>query len=230
MARRTTKRVLITLHFLSLSVPELIEWAFASVARLAVDPDVTNPVVSINDLTQQVSELRTTSHIRLLNRSKSLTSLQNAQLNVVLNSFTYIANQVENIANTKATANGGDENVARQLMRRLLFKPKEEAVREGSYFKVVETGPGWVFLQTKAAPRNSRAIYYWRYSTTPYDANSWSAPLSTTGSAIIMEGLPLRDTRYYFQCCVIIVKGRKPKVNVNHDRFEWEDPISGLVC
>jgi hypothetical protein len=225
MAKRSTLRVLVTLHFLKMTVDELITWAFAVIAKINGNHDVGTPIVPLGTMTTQVTTLQTTHQARVTDKSKAITDQEAIDLNEVLNSFTYTAEQVETLANIKGNGNVG---IAKQMIDFIGFVPKANGVRPGRFFEVFKVAsPGMAFIRCPRVPGRKTAVYLFRLTKTPMDANSWSEPVQTTVSSATLTQLD-SDTRYYFQYAAAIV-GKGAVIDVTNPQIDWSDAVSALI-
>jgi hypothetical protein len=226
--KKSIKRVIIALNLKSLDSPGLLSFLRAIIKALTgnsyfLPADIAKLPVTLADMGTQATNLENTHTSRKTNKSTTLTSLEQEQATLVMNTINDTAYFVEGLANKKGA---GDLPLAVQIITSAGFQVKKEFVTHQRSFEVVQTGKGSAFIRTKAVCRG--AIYHWRWTTTPDDAGSWKIVPPTVESNVTINGLPHAAT-VYFSCAITLPQGRKPVVDSATYVPDWCDPISAII-
>ncbi|MFH0895974.1 MAG: hypothetical protein V2A54_16190 [Bacteroidota bacterium] len=226
--KKAIKRVVIALNLQQLTSTELVSFLRAIVKAFNGNTyftaaELAKLPVSLVDMATQATNLENTHTSRKTNRSATLTSLEQEQATLIMNTISDTAYFVEGLANKKAV---GDLPLAVQIVTSAGFQVKKEFIPHQRSFEVVKVGDGTAQIRTKAV--FPRPIYHWRWTTTPADENSWKIIPPTLSSNIIITGLP-RLTTVYFSYALTMPQGRKPILEPDVYMPEWNDPISAHI-
>ncbi|MFH0896025.1 MAG: hypothetical protein V2A54_16450 [Bacteroidota bacterium] len=226
--KKSIKRVVIALNLHQLTSTELVSFlraiikafngnTYFTVAELAKLP------VSLVDMGTQATNLENTHTSRKTNRSATLTSLEQEQATLIMNTISDTAYFVEGVANKKAN---GDLPLAVQIVTSAGFQVKKEFTPHQRSFEVIKIAEGMAQIRTKAV--KTGVIYHWRWTTTPTDENSCKIIPPTIVSNITITGLP-HATTVYFATAVTMPQGRKPVADSETYVPEWIDFISAII-
>ncbi|MFH0894382.1 MAG: hypothetical protein V2A54_08090 [Bacteroidota bacterium] len=227
--KKSIQRVIIALNLRKINSPELVSFIRAIAKALNGNvyftaADITKLPVSVAEMDTQAADLEATHISRKTNRSTTLTSLEQEQATLIMNTISDTAAFVEGIANKKAM---GDLPLAIQIITSAGFQVKREFVLHQRSFEVVKTGKGSAHIRTKAQKQG--VIYHWRWTTTPEDEKSWIEIFPTIEANIYITSLPC-STTVYFSCAITFPKGRTPHYDSKAAYFpSWSDPISATI-
>ncbi|MFH0893940.1 MAG: hypothetical protein V2A54_05850 [Bacteroidota bacterium] len=226
---KSIKRVIVALNLRKLNSPELISFLRAIAKALNGNDyftaeEMIKMPISPAEIDAQADNIEMTHTSRKTSRSATLTSLEQEQVTLAMNTIKDTAAFVEGLANKKAN---GDIPLAIQIITSAGFQVKREFVQHQRSFEVVKTGKGFAHIRTKALKQG--VIYHWRWTTNPTDDKSWKVTFPTIEANINVSSLPC-STTVYFSFAVTFPKGRTPHYDSEAAYIpSWSDPISATI-
>jgi len=224
--KKSIKRVIIALNLHLLDTPGLVSFLRAIIKALTgntyfLPADIAKLPVTIADMGTQATNLESTHTSRKTNKSATLTSTEQDQVTLVMNTIGDTADFVEGLGNKKAA---GDLSLAVQIITSAGFQVKKEFVVHQRTFEIVDVAKKQVHIRTKAA--GARASYIWQGSANPSDPGSWSFPIVTIEAEVIITSLT-SGTNYGFRVATILPT-RKPTIALG-SQPDWSDVIMVIV-
>jgi hypothetical protein len=226
--KKSIKRVVIALNLHLLDSPDLVSFLRAIIKAFNgntyfTPADLAKLPVTLADMGTQATNLESTHTSRKTNKSATLTSTEQDQATLVMNTISDTTDFVEGLANKKAA---GDLPLAVQIITSVGLQVKKEFVVHQRSFEVVDTGKGSAHIRTKANKKGT--IYFWRWTATPDNASSWKIIAPTIECSVTISSLP-HATTVYFAYAETLPYGRNPILDSENFVPDWSDPISALI-